>query len=277
MTSSARRALAVLEIVNSSPRPIGVTAIGEAIGTLPGTAYRSLDALERCEFVARYRASTQYQMGAAARRLKQTLYAQFPLRNLATPFLRRLAYATSDTVSLTVPVGWMALRLVVVGGRRSVRNVARVGLAGPLDESPGGRVLLADFPEALLSRFLTEASPAAAPRAHAVLRSQLKKIARQGHADDDLPGRASHASVAVPVAWQGRTIAAVGIEGPVRDVETGSLPEDWPQWRAIISEIESQIALTETFNEGPFAHIDPATIMRALLDPVEGVDDGMDD
>lgn len=270
MTSSARRALAILEVVNSSNEALGVTAIAEAVGTLPGTAFRSLDALERCGYVARYRASTQYQVGPAAQRLKQTSYAQFKLRGIAMPFLRRLCFASGETVSLTLPVGWHALRLASVAGARPVRSSASPGIVGTLAGDYMGRAILAGQSEGFIDRFITESPHEHGRRDPDSLRAELGAITARGFAfeshDDTHP-----APVAVPICCRGTPIASIAFDGPVFDRATGALPPDFTQWQAIIHELEAFVAALDIPPVNPFAHIDAAEIDRLLsLPPSKG-------
>jgi len=273
MTSSGARALRALQVVNAADEPLGVTAIAGAIDTLPGTAYRSLDALERGRFVERYRASTLYQTGPAATRLRQTLLAQFPLRNLATPFLRRLAVAASDTVSLTVPVGWHALRLVVIAGTNSVRGRVDTGLAGLLEESIAGRTILSDFDKNMMHAYSADIAPLdGADRASKELLIALREIAEQGYALEMVEG-AGRSAIAMPVRHEGRVVAAVAIDGPV--VKTGgeNVEAEIAAWRAVVAEIEDAAAQTKRFSATPFGHLDPAAVNHALVGRPEGGDD----
>lgn len=263
MTSSARRALAILEVVNSSREPMGVTAIADAVGTLPGTAFRSLDALERCEFVSRYRASTQYQVGVAVRRLKQTCYAQFPLRNVAMPFLRRLSYASGDTVTLTVPVGWYALRLAVVTGSRPVRSSTAVGIMGRLDHDFVGRTILAGKDDAALARFMSDAALMGGnPCDSDALHAALARIKTAGYAlaDDDAPP----VSIALPLRQGDDVVAAVAIEGPIADPGSDTVPAAVAEWQDIVGEMEAYMAQLDPIPANPFAHLDPAEVTRLL-------------
>lgn len=270
MTSSARRALAILDVVNSSSDPLGVTVIAEAVDTLPGTAFRSLDALERCGYVSRYRASTQYQVGTAARRLKQTSYAQFGLRNIAMPFLRRLCYTSGDTLTLTVPVGWHALRLAAVIGNRPVRSATTMGVVGTLDQDFAGRAILAGQNSAWLDRFVTEAPPYGKARDANTLRADLSAITERGFSLGDDDG-AHPVPVALPVKYRGTTIAAVALDGPVADRASGELPADFAHWEAIVRELEAFVDQFDAPPAHPFAHLDPAEVSRHLsLQPAQG-------
>ena len=71
MSSSARRALRILETVGAAERPVGATEVGRALGLSAGTVFRGLDALERAGYVARFQASARYVLGASVGGLRQ--------------------------------------------------------------------------------------------------------------------------------------------------------------------------------------------------------------
>ena len=66
MSSSAKRALRILEFVSDSDHPLGVTEIARVLSLAPATVFRSLDALSRADLVSRYQASSRYVLGAGA-------------------------------------------------------------------------------------------------------------------------------------------------------------------------------------------------------------------
>lgn len=251
MSSSARRALRILEAVNAAAEPIGVTAVAEAVHTLPGTAFRSLDALERSEFVARHRASTQYELGPAAERLKHTLLAQFPLRTLALPFLRRLSYATRDTVSLTVPMGYHSLRLAVVHGSRLVRSAITTGLHGPMTDDFAGRMILAMMPLDLR------------PKVTPALSAHLAGIAAAG-LSLDRDGTDPHVGVAFPLCHGDTSLGAIAIHGPVHEADSGRAPDELAEWLEIGRELEANVAPLPIAALNPFYHLSPEVIETKL-------------
>jgi DNA-binding IclR family transcriptional regulator len=262
MTSSAKRGLRVLEIVNASPEPIGVTAIAELAGTLPGTAFRSLDALERCGFVARYRASAQYVTGEASSRLKHSLLAKFRLRDLCLPFLRRLTYAMGEATSLVTPVGWYGVRLAVISGASSVRSSAATGLIGPLTDNFASRAILASYSDDEIARFRASAkrlgiTKATFDRAQA----ELKETRRAGYSTEPVDFAPGRATLALPIHWNGRAIGAIATDAPVIDVARGPSAAELADWREAISEIERHIAEHPELAENPFSHMDPAEII----------------
>src|SRR2546429_566865 len=79
MSSSAKRALRILEFVGHADHPLGVTEIARALSLSPGTVYRGIDALNRADLVSRYHASSRYVLGARADRLREEKRQLFAL------------------------------------------------------------------------------------------------------------------------------------------------------------------------------------------------------
>ena len=114
MSSSAKRALRILEFVSDSDHPLGVTEIARLLSLAPATVFRSLDALSRADLVSRYQASSRYVLGAAADRLCQSLIARFRIRELSLPYLRQLASVSGESTSLHVRLRKYAMKGVVL-------------------------------------------------------------------------------------------------------------------------------------------------------------------
>jgi DNA-binding IclR family transcriptional regulator len=260
MTSSARRALRILEVVNSSRQPMGVTAIAEATDMPPGTAYRSLDALEQCGFVARYRASTQYQIGPAASRLTRSLYARFQIRSICMPYLRRLAFASNETTSLTVPVGYFGVRVAVVSGTRSVRTSASFGVTGYLDQDVAGRSILAFYDPS----DITKCRALSLTRRNRGVDASLRDIRKAGFATGHSEDGAQRVGVALPIRMNQHVIASVALDGPVSDVKYGPDPLDLRVWQEIIEEIEVQVRQFPLTALNPFGSLSPTKVNAAL-------------
>jgi DNA-binding IclR family transcriptional regulator len=143
MSSSATRALRILETVGAAERPLGPTEIGQALGIAAGTAFRGLDALERAGFLARFQASPKFVLGKSVAALRQNLLARFPIRDVTAPYLRQLAFASGETASLTVRLGWYGLRIATAPGTNEVTSAPPLGAVRPLAEGLSGRAILA--------------------------------------------------------------------------------------------------------------------------------------
>jgi DNA-binding IclR family transcriptional regulator len=257
MSSSATRALRILEAVGEAERPPGPTEIARALSSTPGTVFRGLDALSRSGLIARHQSSSRYVLGPTWERLRQSLIAQFRIREVSLPSLRELASLSGETASLYVRLGWYALRLAAVPGTNEVTNAPPLGEAHPLGAAYSGRVILA---------FL-KASDVTAYRAWTKgrgLRSnpsnaELQEIVNRGFAPGETEFTGARA-LAFPLRTDGAAIASLAIEGPVFDASR-SARVSVAAWQDIARKIESILGSQPALRASPFAHIEPDEIV----------------
>ena len=246
MSRSASRALRILETVGAAERPLGPTEIGQKLGIAAGTAFRGLDALERAGFVARFQASPRFILGKSVAALRQSLLARFPIRDVTAPYLRQLAFASGETVSLTVRLGWYGLRVAMASGTNEVTSAPPLGAVRPLAEGLSGRTILAWL-------------PAAAPDAERLART-LAAIRARGFATEETAFARGRAALAFPVRRDGAAIAAIAIEGPVVDLTHPDVHDDLPRWRDIVASVERLAQARSALFAGPFDHLDAGDI-----------------
>ncbi|HYM17975.1 MAG TPA: helix-turn-helix domain-containing protein [Micropepsaceae bacterium] len=256
MSSSAIRALRILEAVGEAERPPGATEIARTLKSTPGTVFRGLDALLRFGLIARYQASAHYVLGPTADRLRHSLIAQFRVREVALPYLRQIASLSGETTSLYVKLGWYALRIASVPGTNEITNAPPLGEAHPLGQGYPGNAILAFLPSSEISAYRAWA------KRHA-LKSQvssamLKEIAKQSYAFGQ-PEFAGASAVSLSIRSAESAVASLAIEGPVFD---GSRPafENLRTWREIADKIESVLRAQPALGLNPFGHIDPNAI-----------------
>ena len=255
MSSSAKRALRILETVAESGRPLGVTEIARALDLAPGTVFRSLDALARADLIARYQASSRYVLGGAAERLSRSLIARFPMREVTLPYLRQLASVSGETTSLHVRLGWYGVRIASAPGTAEVTNAPPLGEAHRLGDSFAGRAMLAFLPDAQIANYRDWAAKEGGTSPSA---AELHAIGERGFASDEAE-LAERAALAFPIRARAGAIGSVAIEGPVfaRNAEPAALSD----WREIIAHIEALARTQAALFENPFAHLDPDSIV----------------
>ena len=249
MSSSAARALRILETVGAAERPLGPTEIGQQLGISAGTVFRGLDALERAGYLARFQASPKLVLGASVAALRQNVLARFPIRDVTAPYLRQLAFASGETVSLTLRLGRHGLRIAAAPGTNEVTSAPPLGAVRPLGESCAGRAILAhlapDVPEARR------------------LAGALAEIRQRGYATEETAFARGRAALAFPLRRDGQAIAAIAIEGPVVDLRDPAAHDDLPRWREIVHSVERLAQARPELFAGPFDHLDPDDIVLA--------------
>lgn len=260
MSSSARRALQILQVVGAADEPVGVTEVARQQRLSGGTAFRSLDALERGGYVQRYQASSRYMAGDMVHRLRQRLFASFPLRNVAMPYLRQLAFATGETTSLTVLVGWYAVRIAAVPGTNDVTSSPPLGQVGTPADNGAGQVILAFRPDEDAEQFanwFTRRGPSA-PRA---LLNDRALVRERGFAVQPLPFAAGRGALALPVRGPHGAVAGIAVEGPVLDLQNPCYHDDLTRWIETVAALESLVRSRPELTRNPFDHVDPDEIV----------------
>ena len=253
MSSSAKRALRILDAIGRASRPLGVTDIARMLSLPPGTVFRSLDALVRADLIARYQASSRYVLGGAAERLRRSLIARFRMRDVVLPYLRQLASISGETASLHVRLGWHGLRIASAPGTAELTNVPPLGEARPLGEYYAGRAMLAFLGDDEITRYgLWAAGRGATDRV------EIGGTRHQAFALGD-PEFKQAAPIALPIRGNtGQAIAALAIEGPVfaPDGDAANLAA----WREIAGHVEALARTQPLLFENPFGHLDPDRI-----------------
>ncbi len=258
MSSSAKRALRILEAVGRSDRALSVTEIAHALSLPPGTVFRSLDALARADLVRRYQASSRYVLGGGAERLQRSLIAGFHMREAVLPYLRQLASLSGETASLHARLGWYGLRVASAPGTAEVTNTPPLGEARPLGQHYAGRAILAFLAPGEIMDYRAWTAEQGSSPLH-MLDHELAATRARGFAVGDSDG-GRPSSIAFPVLAQNRPIAAIAIEGPVfARGRTG--PEILAGWREIVRHVETLARTQPGLFGNPFAHLDPQSIV----------------
>jgi DNA-binding IclR family transcriptional regulator len=260
MSSSAKRALRILEFVSDTDQPIGVTEIARSLSLAPATVFRSLDALSRADLVSRYQSSSRYVLGAAADRLCQSLVARFRIRELSLPYLRQLASASGESTSLHVRLGWYSVRIASVPGMAEVTNAPPVGDTRALGDTYAGMAILAFLPNSEILRYRARAEEhdfGWSGKEEQELRSAKKNGVALGKAEFGEAGMPA----AFPIRVRKCAVAALTIDGPVLDGLPDPKSRPFSDWLQIVTHLESLAHMQPALFENPFAHIDPDTIL----------------
>ncbi|MDE2474167.1 MAG: helix-turn-helix domain-containing protein [Alphaproteobacteria bacterium] len=239
MSSSAARALRVLDEIAASDRSLGVTEIARVLSLPAGTVFRSLDALARAGLVARYRASSRYIPGPMAEHLHRSIIARFSIREVCLPYLRQLASISGETVSLHVPVGWHAVRICSVPGMAEVMTSRPAGEAQPLHESPAGQAILAGLPKSELASYRNWSRSTLPLREGRTAPKRLSAKAGSGRGEAVFPVRAERG-----------VIAAITIDAPF--TPSG---EQLSACRDVVGNVETLALAQPSLFAGPFSHL----------------------
>jgi DNA-binding IclR family transcriptional regulator len=149
---SSRAVFEVLRVVAAAGAPLGAAEIARLLSLPTTTAVRALSTLEAAGYVLRHNGSPRFILGTAGQRLAYAFMAQFPIRDLALPYLQQLTLLSGSSSSLFIRLGWYSVRIALIAGTASVVNVGTIGEARPLTAGAPSRAILAHLPDADFTR-----------------------------------------------------------------------------------------------------------------------------
>ncbi|GAA5234336.1 IclR family transcriptional regulator [Verticiella sediminum] len=212
---SLPKGLAILEALARADAPMGVTELARELGMGKSGVHRLLRML--CDLGWVREAQGRYACSLRIWEVGMRVADRLDLRQVAAPFLRELADATSETVHLSILDGIDVLYVDKIDSPQPVRAYSRVGGRAPAGCVATGKVLLA-YAEAAR---VAEASAAMAPYTPRTivdpqeLEAELRRVRQQGYAVNRGEWRASVCGLAAPVFdARGEVVAALGISGP---------------------------------------------------------------
>jgi len=217
------RALAALDALAASPAGLGVNALARRIGVNASTASRLLGTLQEGGVVERVEGGP-YRLGLKLVALSDRVLAQLDVRQRARPLLERLAVATGETATLSVPGGGEAITVDFVPSRSSVVSMARVGRPSVSHATAVGKVMLAfggwDAAGAPLDAATAASSARTAFTERTIvdsrrLAAELETVRHRGYAEAVGEREPDLAAFAAPVFGRTGGLAAIlGVQGP---------------------------------------------------------------
>ncbi len=252
---SSRAVFEVLREISRADGALGAADIARMLKLPLTTAARALNTLEAAGYVLRQNGSARFVVGKSGQRLAYAFMAQFPIRDLALPYLQQLTLLSGHSSSLFVRLGWYAVRIALITGTSSIVNVAPIGETRPLTSGAPSLAMLAQLPDDEFARALERSSQPG----RANLRDQCERIRVQGYAYHVSPLESGGYDLAFSVSDQGRSVlASVALEGLMLDM--GHVRAQIDQARQVVSVLQD-IVMREAGALVPhYEHVDPDEI-----------------
>ena len=223
------RALTMLELLVRSRSGLTLPELAEQTNLPRSSAHYLLVTLERRGYVQRNQRTSRYLFGGQALELAGSILPSLGIRQVASPFLQRLATQTGFTVHLAVRERYAAVLIGKYEGPRAERLPTWVGRRLSLHSTSLGKTILAHLPEDELSELLA-AHPLARHNQHTIVsprrvREEAVRVAEAGFAIDNEEEELGLRCVGAPVREGDRVLAAVSVCGPADAWDAARLPE----------------------------------------------------
>jgi len=217
-STTALRALKVLEILGATRAPRSVAEVATGIGADRSTAYRMLMTLMDAGYVVRDDRTRTYRLGYKILTLSKWLLSEDDKSELILACLKAISEGTGETVHYSVLDRDKAALLFRAKGTQLVAVDFQIGDRAPLHCTSIGKVLLAfqdpEVVEGVIARGLPRVARNTITDPQA-FRVELQRVRVQGYAYDDLEFADDMRCVAVPVFEKGGAAAGgISLSGP---------------------------------------------------------------
>ena len=217
-SSTALKALKVLEAVAASSQPVSVSEVAQRVDIDGSTAYRMLKTLVDAGYVVQDEISKRYRLSYKVVSLSRNLLAENEVTRLIHERLEQITAETRETLHLSVLDGNETVLILQVKGTQLVTVDFQIGDRVPLHCTAIGKVLLA-FQDV---RYIEEIIAAGLPRMASNtitdpddFKKELQHIRSQGYAIDDREFSDNMRCIAVPIfEGGGRVYRGISISGP---------------------------------------------------------------
>lgn len=218
ISSTALKALRVLESVAAAPQPVSLSDVAEVLALDKSTTYRMLNTLVGAGYVVRDDVSKRYSLSYKVVALSRNLLAENETSRLSRQVLEKLTAATGETVHLNVLDGRQTVVIQKVKGTQLVAVDFEIGDRSELYCTSIGKALLAFQDVRLIEEVIAAGLPRRASNTitdPAAFRQELHRIRSQGYALDDREFSDSMRCIAAPVFEAGgRVRMGISISGP---------------------------------------------------------------
>ena len=212
------RGLEVLSLFRAENPSLSLTQIVTAMRSSKSTIFRVLSTLETMGYLEHDPATRRYAPALKVLQLGFTAINGLEVRQVARPYLERLAIELDETVSLGVLDGLDLVYVDRVRNHAIVGVLLNIGSHLPAHCTALGKVLMAALPPDELDRRLASTELASLTpdtiTDPAALRSELSRVRKQGYALCDGDLAVGLRAVGAPIRnYGGKAIAAINVTG----------------------------------------------------------------
>ncbi len=206
----------------------GPTELAQHVRLHKSVVHRLLLTLAGTGLLTRNAETGQYSLGPVIAQLQPRGGLNGALKQMARPYLQRLAAASGETVSLCVREETQGLCIDYVDSPQSMRFTVSTGQTFPLNAGCVGKVILAfqpeDFIEELIARKALKRYTPNTITDPKKLRAELLRIRKLGYAFSDSEITPGSRSVGAPVHGpDGGVFASLAISAPSFRMPDGEL------------------------------------------------------
>ncbi len=229
IVQSVERALNILECFSKTDKEIGVTELAQRLGLKKSTCYGLINTLYHRGYLDFNESTSKYKLGLKIFEIGQIFETSLELRELAKPYLKKLAEEVKETVHLVMRDDMDAVYVEKVEGPTSFNIISHVGKRAERHCTAVGKMVLAHLTEQELndikdSNFVKYTNNTITD--FNKLKEDIEQIKIKGYSTDNQEVEIGLRCIAVPVYnHRKELVGAVSISGPITRITEDKIDE----------------------------------------------------
>jgi len=224
------RALAALAILANSSSDCSLAELCPALKLHKSTVHRLMMVLEQHRLVVKNPETGRYRLGLRLYELGSRAIDGLDLRGRARPYLDRLQAEFGETVFFCVLDEGQVFYVEKVESQQSVRTACTVGSRAPAYCTAVGKAMLAELPEAEVSKIIRrwglKSVTANTITTASALKAELRAVRLRGYAIDEEEKEEGLRCIGAAVrGHSGKLFAAISVSGPAFRMTKKRIPE----------------------------------------------------
>lgn len=249
--STVVKALHVLDVLTAlndqNPDGASVSEISKHSAESPSNVCKYLAAFQQAGLVDQDSVTERYYIGVAALRLGSTVLKRINIRDICSPFLKKLAAQTGETIHLVIRDGLRVVYIDKVESSKTIRMHSQIGSRTPMYCTGVGKALLAYSPDSLTEAVIAEGLVAMTENtltSRDTLLEEIKLIRERGYAIDNGEHEPDVRCVAAPLFDHSeRAIASISVSAPKWRMPADRIQDTGELLRQTSAEISRQLGL----------------------------------
>jgi IclR family KDG regulon transcriptional repressor len=243
---SLNKAIDVLELFLNGEDEMRLSELAQLSGLDKATVDRIISTWAGRGYLRQHKARGKYSLGMRFLDFSGLIKKRNTIRNMAMPFIIKLAQSTQESVMLSILDKNMAHYCETVPANHPLRIVPDEGSRFPLYCTAIGKAFLADMTEKELETYLSSTDLKAYTNNTLTdinqLKTHLMVVAKDGVAFDDEEYFLGIRSVAAGIKdGEGKTLAAIGVLGPTIRLTRSHMLEIVPDVKNCAQAISNQL------------------------------------
>ncbi|MFC5449247.1 IclR family transcriptional regulator [Paenibacillus aestuarii] len=232
-SSTVLKALNVLhvlsELCDQQLDGASVSQISRLSNESPSSVCKHLAAFQKMGLVEQDSHTERYRIGVYSLRLAAIAQKTLNVRDIAAPYLKKIADQFGETVHLVVRDGHQVVYVDKVESSKTIRMHSQIGLRNPMYCTGVGKAILAFSPLSLVDEIAADGFTAYTPSTLVTredLLRDLEQIRRRGYSIDDGEHESDVRCAAAPIFNHlNEPVASLSISGPKWRINDSLLQE----------------------------------------------------